>query len=94
MTGHIIHQYQAAGVSMEGIESDRTMEDLEYQVDSNNVVRKINVHVVSQQSHEMTELSTSNTRKQLRKDKEISDEDFKPKKKKLDLGASSDYNGI
>ena len=47
MTGHSIHQYQAISVSMEGIESDHTMEDLEYQVDSSNVVRKINVHVVA-----------------------------------------------
>ena len=42
----------------------------------------------------MTELSTSNTRKRLRKDKEISDEDLIPKKKKLDLGAPPVSNGI
>ena len=45
VTGHSGHQYQAAGDSMEGI--DHTMEDLEYQVNSNNVVHKINVHVVA-----------------------------------------------
>ena len=42
----------------------------------------------------MVELSTSNTRKRLRKDKEISDDDLKPKKERLDLEASSDSNGI
>ena len=41
----------------------------------------------------MTELSTSNTRKRLRKDKEISDEELKPKKEKLDLETTSDSNG-
>ena len=41
----------------------------------------------------MADLSTSNTRKRLRKDKEIPDEDLKIKKEKLDLGASSDSNG-
>ena len=46
-TGHSSHQYQAVSDSMEGIESDHTMEDLEYQVDSNNIVHKINVLVVS-----------------------------------------------
>ena len=94
MTGHGNHQYQAVSDSIEGVESDRTMEDLEYQVDSNNIVNKINVHVVAQQSHEMTELSTSNTRKRLRKDNEIPNEDLKPKKERLDLEASSDSNGI
>ena len=44
MTGHSGYQYQAAGDSMEGIESDHTME---YQVNNNNVVHKINVHVVA-----------------------------------------------
>ena len=47
MTGHSGHQHQAVSDSMEGIESDRTMEDLEYQVDSNNLVGNINVHVVA-----------------------------------------------
>ena len=42
----------------------------------------------------MTELSTSNTRKRLRKDEEIPDQDLKPKKKKLALEAPSDSNGI
>ena len=42
----------------------------------------------------MTELSMSSTRKRLRKDKEISDEDLIPKTKKLYLGAPSDSNGI
>ena len=45
MTGHISHQYQAISDSMEGIESDCTKEDLEYQVDSNNFVHKINIYV-------------------------------------------------
>ena len=45
MTGHSSHQYQAVSDSMEGIESDHIMEDLEYQVDTNNIVHKINVHV-------------------------------------------------
>ena len=38
MTGHSSHQYQAVSDSMEFTESDPTMEDLEYQVDSNNTV--------------------------------------------------------
>ena len=45
MTGHNCHQHQAISGSMEGIESDCTREDLEYQVDSNNFVHKINVYV-------------------------------------------------
>ena len=44
--GHSGHQYQASSDSMEGIECDHTMEYLEYQVDGNNVVHKINVHVI------------------------------------------------
>ena len=47
MTDHSSHQYQAVSDSMEGIESDHTMEDLEYQVDSNNIVHKINVNVIA-----------------------------------------------
>ena len=47
MTGHSSHQYQAVSDSMEGIESDPTMEDLEYQVDSNNIVYKVNVNVIA-----------------------------------------------
>ena len=46
-TGHSSHQNQTVSDSMEGIESDHTMEDLEYQVDTNNDVHKINVHVVA-----------------------------------------------
>ena len=46
MTGHSSHHYQAVSDSMEGIESDHTMEDLEYQVDSNNIVYKVNVNVI------------------------------------------------
>ena len=65
MTGHISHQYQAISDSMEGIKSDCTKEDLEYQVDSNNFVHKINIYVFAQQSHDMTELSPSNIRKRL-----------------------------
>ena len=42
----------------------------------------------------MTELSTSNTRKQLPKNNEIPDEDLKTKKERLDLEVSSDSNGI
>ena len=42
----------------------------------------------------MAVLNTSNTRKRLRKDKEIPDEDLKQKKKKLALEATSDSNGI
>ena len=45
MTGHNCHQHQAISDSMEGIESDCTREDLEYQVDTNNFVHKINVYV-------------------------------------------------
>ena len=45
MAGHNCHQYQAISDSMESIESDCTREDLEYQVDSNNFVHKINVYV-------------------------------------------------
>ena len=45
MTGHSSHQHQAISDSMEGIESDCTREDLEYQVDSNNFVHKINIYV-------------------------------------------------
>ena len=37
LTGHTGHQYQATSDSMESIESDHTMEDLEYQVDTNIV---------------------------------------------------------
>ena len=37
MTGHSGHQYQAVSDSMESIESDHTMEDLEYQVNTNIV---------------------------------------------------------
>ena len=47
MTGHSSCQYQAVSDSMEGIESDHTMEDLEYQVDSNNIVYKVNVNVIA-----------------------------------------------
>ena len=47
MTGHSSHQYQAVSDSMEGTESDPTMEDLEYQVDSNNIVYKVNVNVIA-----------------------------------------------
>ena len=47
MTGHSGYLYQAVSDSMEGIESDPTMEDLEYQVDSKNIVHKINVHLVA-----------------------------------------------
>ena len=79
---------------MESIESEHTMENMEYQVDINNVVYKINFPVVVQQSHEMTELYTSNTRKRLQKDREIPDDELKTKKEKLDLEASSDSNGI
>ena len=46
MTGHSGHQYQGTSDSMEGIEYHHTMEDLEYQVDT-NIVHKINVHVVA-----------------------------------------------
>ena len=47
MTGHSGHQYQqATSDSIEGIECDHTVEYLEYQVVGNNVVHKINVHVV------------------------------------------------
>ena len=46
MTCHRGHSYQASSDSMEVIECDHTMEYLEYQVDGNNVVHKINVHVV------------------------------------------------
>ena len=42
----------------------------------------------------MTELSTSNKRKRSQKDKEITDEDLKLKKEKLNLGARSDCYGI
>ena len=45
MTGHSSHQYQAVSDSIEGIESDCTKKDLEYQVDTNNFVHKINVYV-------------------------------------------------
>ena len=37
MTGHSGHQYQDISDSMEGIEYHHTMEDLEYQVDTNIV---------------------------------------------------------
>ena len=37
LTGHTGHQYQATSDSMESI-YHHTMEELEYQVDSNNVV--------------------------------------------------------
>ena len=47
MTGHSGHQYQATSDLMEGIESEHTMKDMEYQVDTNNVAHKINVHVVA-----------------------------------------------
>ena len=93
MTVHSVHQYQATSDSMESIEYHHTMEELEYQVDTNNVVHKINIYVVAQQSHEITELSTSNIRSNYKK---IPDdhEDLIPKKEKLDLKAPSDSNGI
>ena len=46
MTDHSGHQYQAVSDSMESTESDPTMENLEYQVDSNNIVYKVNVNVI------------------------------------------------
>ena len=47
MTSHNGHQYRVISDSMECIDSDPTMEDLEYQVDNNNIVYKVSVHVVS-----------------------------------------------
>ena len=46
-TGHSSHQYEAVSDSIEIKESDHTMEDLEYQVDSNNIVHKISVRVLA-----------------------------------------------